>query len=95
MIEQLYREANVRSEYTFIDHHGGLVDARTGRPIATKVASSDNVTGAAGDEGEEGGEGDRGFGYDFFGEQDAFSKVLGASRQKRRTAGHALHINDY
>lgn len=90
MITQLYREANVRAEYTFIDHHGGLVDARTGRPIATRLASSDNaeVAGAAGEE-EEGGF------YTFFGEQDAVAKVLGTSRQKRRTAGHALHINEY
>jgi len=33
--------------------------------------------------------------FSFFGEQETFSKVLGASRQKRRTAGHALYINDY
>jgi carnitine O-acetyltransferase len=33
MIIQLHRQANERPSFTFVDHHKGEVDARTGRPI--------------------------------------------------------------
>ena len=89
MITQLYREANVRTEHTFVDHHGGIVDARTGRPISTKVSNDRAASPTDDDDDGAGGN------FSFFGEQETFSKVLGASRQKRRTAGHALYINDY
>lgn len=91
LILQLYKEANQRPDLHFVDHHGGLVDARTGRPIATKSSNERSHSPTEQTEGEE-----HRFGYDFFGEQDTLSRVLGSgSRQRKRNVGAALSVADW
>jgi carnitine O-acetyltransferase len=51
MLVQLHRQANERPSFTFVDHHKGEVDARTGRPIRF-TASPPSGAAAGPDQGD-------------------------------------------
>jgi len=93
MIVNLHREANRRPNLTFVDHHQGEVDAKTGQPLKhTRVRSMTNPSNGIDSIDDMMG------GYGFFGLEDV-EKVLdresGARQVARPPVGTRLHLSNY
>lgn len=74
MLRQLHREANRKPNETFVDHHVGEVDARTGKPLRSHVRQNGSVDETKTVDDEESG-------YTFFGDlDDGVKKLLDGQR---------------
>lgn len=87
MIIKLHRQANERPSLTFVDHHAGIVDARTGKPLASLAAQQGN---GADDAANAQIASDMMMGYGFFG-NDEFEKFMAHGQRKK----NRVQIGEY
>lgn len=73
MLKQLHQDANRKPNATFVDHHVGEVDARTGLPLSHVRANGSVEEATSPVEGRDNG-------YNFYGTEDDIQKLLEGQR---------------